>query len=306
MNPVPYVAAAAAVAAILVARKLRDPWPRWVLPFSTGVLFVCLWQLMSEWKNYDVRMPDGSSRHVVVLPAPFDTLLEMRKPVLDGVLFKFAIASVYRVAIGFGIAVVLGIPIGLWAGWYSRGFQAINPLVQALRPISPIAWIPLAVLWFGVKDAAAIFLIALSSFFPIATGTMTAVRTIPMVYVRSAQNFGLQGFELFRRVVFPACLPQIITSLRIALGIAWMVIVAAEMIAVDSGLGYLIMDSRNASNYERVIGSMIVIGLIGVALDILMRQLEKSDEVRWGFPNEREPERLEAVRVEVQRASAHA
>src|SRR5207249_10612511 len=128
-----------------------------------------------------------------------------------------------------------------------------------------------------------IFLVTLASFFPIVTGTMTAVRAIPLVYVRSAQNFGLEGFELFRRVVFPACLPQIITSLRLALGIAWMVIVAAEMIAVDSGLGYLINDSRNANNMERVLGAMIAIGLIGLCLDLAMRRLERLDEVRWGF-----------------------
>jgi len=302
----PYVAVGLSIATILVGRRLRDPWPKVLLPLSTAVMFVCLWQLMSDWKNYDVTMPDGSSRHVVILPTPWETVLSMREPVMDGTLLNYVVASVYRVAVGFTIATGLGIPIGLWAGWYSRGFQAINPLVQALRPISPIAWIPLAVLWFGVEDAAAIFLIALSSFFPIAMGTMTAVRTIPIVYVRSAQNFGLRGLELFRRVVFPACLPQIITSLRLALGIAWMVIVAAEMIAVDSGLGYLIMDSRNASNYERVLGGMIAIGLIGVGLDLLMRQLERSDEVRWGFPNEREPERIQPARVEVRRRSAHA
>jgi NitT/TauT family transport system permease protein len=101
--------------------------------------------------------------------------------------------------------------------------------------------------------------------------------------VRSAHNFGLSGLQLFSRVVFPACLPQIITSLRLALGIAWMVIVAAEMIAVDSGLGYLIMDARNANNYERVVGSMIAIGLIGIGLDLVMRRLERFDSVRWGF-----------------------
>lgn len=296
MNLAPIVASVLAVATILVARKLPDPWPRLFLPLSTGVLFVCFWQFMSEWKNYDVTMPDGSSRHVVILPTPWDTVLSMRQPVTDGKLLKYIVATLNRVAIGFGIATVLGIPIGLWAGWYARGFQAVNPLIQSLRPISPIAWIPLAVLWFGVKDASAIFLIALSSFFPIVTGTMAAVRTIPVVYVRSAQNFGLAGFELFRRAVFPACLPQIITSLRMALGIAWMVIVAAEMIAVDGGLGYLIMDSRNASNYERVLGAMIVIGLIGVGLDFLMRQLELFDEVRWGFPNRRDMVRLQSIR----------
>jgi len=300
----PFAVAAAAIGTILVARRLRDPLPRILLPLATAAMFVCGWQISCEMLRYELHNPDGTVRMIEVFPTPWSTLVGMRQPVLDGTLLRFAVASIYRVAVGFGLAALIGIPLGLWAGWFSRGAQAINPLVQALRPISPIAWIPLAVLWFGVKDAAAIFLIALASFFPIVTGTMTAVRTIPTVYVRSAQNFGLQGFELFRRVVFPAAMPQIITSLRLALGIAWMVIVAAEMIAVDSGLGYLIMDARNANNYERVVGSMISIGLIGVALDFAIRRLERYDEVRWGFPSERADVETERERAELDRDRA--
>jgi NitT/TauT family transport system permease protein len=284
VNVVPYATIAGAIVLIAVARKLRDPLPKLLLPLATGVIFVCMWQLFAEAQRFEVKLPDGSKRVVEIFPTPWSTLVGMERPILDGTLLRYAIASVYRVAVGFAIAVLIGVPLGLWAGWYLRGYQAINPLIQALRPISPIAWIPVAVLWFGVKDSSAIFLIALSSFFPIVTGTMTAVQTIPLVYVRSAKNFGLEGFELFRHVVFPATLPQIVTSLRIALGIAWLVIVAAEMIAVDSGLGYLIMDARNSNYYDRVVGSMITIGLIGIALDFLMRRLELIDEVKWGFP----------------------
>jgi NitT/TauT family transport system permease protein len=280
----PVVVGGVALLVLVVARRLPDPLPKVLLPTATGAMFIAGWHLSCEWLAYDIRMPDGSVRHIEVFPTPAQTLAGMERPVVDGTLLRFGIASVYRVAVGFSIALVVGIPIGLWAGWYARGFQAINPLIQALRPISPIAWIPVAVLWFGVKDSSAIFLIALSSFFPIVTGTMTAVQTIPLVYVRSARNYGLDGFLLFRYVVFPACMPQIITSLRIALGIAWMVIVAAEMIAVDSGLGYLIMDARNANYYDRVVGAMITIGLIGITLDFGMRRLETLDEVRWGFP----------------------
>lgn len=279
----PFFAIAAALAVIFVARKLRDPLPAILLPLATGTIFISCWQVACMLMCYELVLPDGTVRWIEVFPRPWSTWNGMLDPIQDGTLLRFAVASIYRVAVGFAIAAGIGIPLGLWAGWYLRGSQAINPLIQALRPISPIAWIPLAVLWFGVKDAAAIFLIALASFFPIVTGTMTAVRSIPLVYVRSAHNFGLDGLELFRRVVFPACLPQIITSLRLALGIGWMVIVAAEMIAVDSGLGYLIMDARNANNYERVVGSMITIGVIGVGLDFVMRRLERFDEVRWGF-----------------------
>lgn len=275
---------AAAVLLILVARKLRDPWPQILLPVATFVIFICLWHIDAVAESYPLLDAEGRFvRTVEVFPTPWSTLQGMLIPIQDGMLLRYAVASVYRVAVGFTLAAAIGIPLGLWAGWYLRAGQAINPLIQALRPISPIAWIPLAVLWYGVKDEAAIFLIAISSFFPIVTGTMTAVRSIPLVYVRSAQNFGLEGMELFRRVVLPACLPQIITSLRLALGIAWMVIVAAEMIAVDSGLGYLIMDARNANYYDRVVGAMITIGLIGILLDTGMRRLERIDEVRWGF-----------------------
>lgn len=287
MNFVPYIVASAAVVLIFVARRLRDPAPKILLPFATAVIFVCGWQIAADAAMYPLMKDGVLVRMVEVFPTPWSTVVGMQQPVMDGTLLRYTVASVYRVAVGFSIAVAVGIPLGLWAGWNLRGFQALNPLVQALRPISPIAWIPIAILWFGVKDQAAIFLIALASFFPIVTGSMTAVRTMPLVYVHSAQNFGLSGVELFRRVVFPACLPQIITSCRLALGIAWMVIVAAEMIAVDSGLGYLVMDARNGNYYDRVVGAMISIGIIGILLDFGVRRLERLDEVRWGFPTHR-------------------
>jgi len=287
LNLVPYLVALSAVVLIFVACRLREPAPKFLLPFATAVIFVCGWQIAADASMYPLMKDGVLVRMVEVFPTPWSTVTGMQQPIRDGTLLRYTIASVYRVAVGFAIAAGIGIPLGLWAGWNLRGFQALNPLVQALRPISPIAWIPIAILWFGVKDSAAIFLIALASFFPIVTGAMTAVRSMPVVYVHSAQNFGLSGIELFRRVVFPACLPQIITSCRLALGIAWMVIVAAEMIAVDSGLGYLVMDARNGNYYDRVVGAMISIGIIGIGLDALMRRLELLDEVRWGFPKHR-------------------
>jgi NitT/TauT family transport system permease protein len=279
----PFVATAIALATLLAARKAKDPLASVLLPLSVVVIFLAAWQFLCDVKTYDVVRPDGTVTRVQQFPTPWQTLVDNQRPILDGTLLKFSIRSIYRVAMGFLIAVGIGIPLGLWAGWYMRAFQALNPLFQFLRPISPIAWIPFAIIWFGIDDEAAIFLIALASFFPIVTGTLTAVRAIPGVYVRTAHNYGIEGFELFRRVVFPACLPQIVTSLRIGLGIAWMVIVAAEMMGVDSGLGYQILDSRNGNNYARVAGAMVTIGLIGVGLDLAMRRLEHLDQVRWGF-----------------------
>jgi NitT/TauT family transport system permease protein len=201
-------------------------------------------------------------------------------------LVKYVVASLFRVTWGFTLAVALGVPFGLILGWYGRAFQAFNPMIQMFRPISPIAWIPIAILWFGVSDAAPVFLIFLASFFPITVSAIAAVQNMQPVYLRAARNFGLGRMQLFRRVIFPAALPQVITGIRIALGVAWLVVVAAEMIAVNSGLGYLIIDARNAGKrYDLVVAGMVMIGLIGLALDLLVRQLEKFDEVRWGYAN---------------------
>jgi len=219
-----------------------------------------------------------------IFPRPYQVFLGVVELVQHGLLLKYVVASLFRVSVGFTLAVLVGVPLGLLLGWFKPAFLAFNPIIQILRPISPIAWIPLAILWFKVDDRAPIFLIFLSSVFPIMVTAIAAVQNIQPVYVRAGQNFGVSQFDLFRRVIFPACLPQIITSLRIALGIAWLVVVAAEMIAVNSGLGYLIIDARNAGKrYDLVVAGMLLIGVIGLALDFLVRRLESFEEVKWGY-----------------------
>jgi len=179
---------------------------------------------------------------------------------------------------------VLAIPLGLWMGWVAGAYRMFNPIFQMLRPISPIAWIPIAILWFGVGDLSPIFLIFISSVFPMIVQTTSGVHTIERRYLRAAANFGVSRSVLFRRVVIPAVLPEIIVGMRIGIGVAWLVVVAAEMIALRSGLGYLIMDSRNAGNrYDLVIASMIIIGLIGLLLDSGTRLLERLKPVRWRY-----------------------
>lgn len=283
MSSWPIVVAIVAVLVYASSGRMPKGIARIVLPLATAALFLAAWRVLSYLVEYELWNQDGSVRRIRVLPTPYDAFIGTERMFRDGVIFKYTVASLYRVAVGFGLACLVGIPLGLWTGWSTRASMALNPLVQALRPISPIAWIPIAILLFGVKDASAIFLVFLSSVFTITTGTMAAVRSIPVVYVRSAQNFGLAGFQLYRRVLFPASLPQIVTSMRLSLGVAWLVIVAAEMIAVDSGLGYMINDARNANYYDRVIGAMICIGIVGFALDWCVRRLEYLDEVRWGF-----------------------
>jgi len=205
-----------------------------------------------------------------------------------GLLLRYVRDSLLRVAAGFGGALLAGVPLGVLLGWYPRAARAANPVVQFLRPISPLAWIPVAIVLFGVNDRAAIFLIFLASLFPILVATMNGVRGVPAMYRQAGRNFGLSPGALLARVVFPAALPELLSGIRIALGIAWLVVVAAEMIAVNSGLGYLVIDSRNAGKrYDLVVAAMVLIGLIGLALNVGVARIARLRAVRWGFRGER-------------------
>ncbi len=220
----------------------------------------------------------------VIFPTPWQVVTGTLELAQDGTLWDHIGASLFRVGAGFLLAVLVAIPLGLWMGWVHGAFVTLNPLFQILRPISPIAWIPIAILWFGVGNASPIYLIFIASVFPMIVQTTVGVHTIEKRYLRAAENFGVPRGKLFRQVVFPATLPQIIVGMRIGLGVAWLVVVAAEMMALRSGLGYLIIDSRNAGNrYDLVIAGMIIIGLIGLALDGIMRLLEGMKSVRWRY-----------------------
>lgn len=216
-----------------------------------------------------------------IFPSPVDVLRGLND--LPHLL-SYTCDSLFRVGAGYLAAVLLGIPVGLALGWWSGLARAANPLIQLLRPISPLAWMPLAVIWFGVSNLAPIFLIFLASFFPVVVAAMNGVRNVPPMYVQAGRNFGLSAPALMARVIIPAVLPRVLVGLRIAFGVAWIVLVAAEMIAVDSGLGYLIIDARNAGKrYDLVVGGMLLIGLIGLVLDALIRRAERLKFVRWAF-----------------------
>ncbi|HEX4243729.1 MAG TPA: ABC transporter permease [Steroidobacteraceae bacterium] len=220
----------------------------------------------------------------VIFPTPWQVVAGAGELVKDGTLWVDIGASLMRVGVGFSLAVMVGVPLGLWLGWVKGAYSTLNPLFQILRPISPIAWIPIAILWFGVGNASPIYLIFIASVFPMIVQTTAGVHAIERRYLRAAENFRVSRYTLFRQVVIPAALPQIIVGMRIGLGVAWLVVVAAEMIALRSGLGYLIMDSRNAGNrYDLVVAGMIVIGLIGLLLDGGMRLLEGLKSVRWRY-----------------------
>jgi len=248
------------------------PLLRRLRPFAFILLLIALWQIAVM----------RSTNHL--LPGPWGVVLGIADLLQHGLLFKYVVASLFRVSWGFLLALCVAVPIGLAAGWYERVDLALNPILQILRPISPLAWIPIAILWFGVGDLAAIFLIFLGCIFPLLLTTVNAVRNIPAVHVQAGRNFGLRPAVLLANVLFPAILPQLIVGMRITLGIAWLVVVAAEMIAVNSGLGFLIVDARNAGNrYDLVLAGMVIIGIIGLLLDMGMRSFSRMPSIRWSY-----------------------
>ena len=244
----------------------------WLRPIALIAVLLVVWQIAV------------SRRAIHLLPGPLEVVGGIADLVRHGLLLKYVVASLFRVTWGFLSAAVWAIPLGLTIGWNRRAEMAFNPLIQILRPISPLAWIPIAILWFGVGDLAAIFLIFLGCFFPLVLTAINAVQSIPAVYVNVGRNFGLGRAGLVSRVLYPAVIPQLIIGLRITLGVAWLVVVAAEMIAVSSGLGFLIVDARNAGNrYDLVVAGMVIIGLIGLLLDMGMRSLEQVKSFRWSY-----------------------
>ncbi len=199
----------------------------------------------------------------------------------NGVLFKYSIASLFRVTAGFYLAVLLAVPLGLFLGRRPSIQRLGNPLIQFLRPVSPLAWVPFALLWFGIGDQPAVFIIFVACFFPILLSTIEASAGIRPIYFHIAANLQLSRWETLSCLILPAAAPSIVLALRVTLGIAWMVVVAAEMIAVKSGLGYLIVDARNALRMDYVVVAILTIGAIGLLLDGVMRRLAQIESVRW-------------------------
>jgi NitT/TauT family transport system permease protein len=243
-----------------------------VKPLLSIFVLVAIWHFAAQRQS------------VHLLPTPAQVAAGIQELADRGLLMKYIVASLFRVTWGYLLAAVMAVPCGLILGSYHRMDLAMNPLIQIFRPISPLAWIPIAILWFGVGDLSAIFLIFIASFFPLTVAVTNAITNISETQLRAARNFGLSDAQLVRRVLYPAILPQLIAGLRLTLGVAWLVVVAAEMISVNSGLGFLIVDSRNAGNrYDLVVAGMAMIGAIGLILDTGVKSLEKLDSVRWAY-----------------------
>ena len=244
-----------------------------ILPFILPVAGLAAWTLCSRAQIF----PAG------LVPSPMEVVQGFAEQVQRGRMFDDLIASLFRVTTGFLIAVALGVPLGLFIGLKIHARTALLPTVNFFRSLSPLAWIPFALMWFGLGDKPAIFLIFMASFFPMVLATTAAVANIPTVYFRVAKDFGLDRGKLLTQVTLPAIMPQIITALRVTAGMSWVVVVAAEMIAGREGLGFLIQDARNQLRPDLLVVGMTAIGLIGIVLDRLLVQLTRIPSIRWGY-----------------------
>jgi NitT/TauT family transport system permease protein len=198
----------------------------------------------------------------------------------SGELIRDALGSMYRVAIGFLIGAGLALPLGVLMGASQRVYQRMYILVQILRPIPPSAYTPLAMLWFGLGNPPAVFMISIAAFFPVLVNTITGVRQVDSIYLRAARNLGASQRTILTRVMLPAAMPYILAGCRIAIGAAFMIVIVSELIAVPDGLGFRINEAREYSWTDKVMAGMFTIGMIGLLLDMGMNKLNNY-LLRW-------------------------
>lgn len=239
--------------------------------------FLAVWQLLSMTGI----LPSNR------LPSPFEIILALKELLMFGlpqgkVLFYHCLFSLVRVLGGFLAAAAVAIPFGIVLGRSKRLHEMVIPIIEIIRPIPPLAWIPLSILWFGIGFKSAVFIIFLGCFFPIILSTISGVLSVDKVLIDAAKTLGAQEREIFYKVLLPGSFPSIYTGLRIAMGIGWMTLVAAEFTGVKSGygVGYMIMTARDIQRPDMILAGMITIGLIGFALDLLLRLFENR-ALKW-------------------------
>ena len=235
-------------------------------------ILILIWQLLFMVSSFDAAL----------FPSPkmaLDALIEM---IQNGKLFENIKTSMFRFAAGYIRSVAVAVVLGLILGRLPKVFQYINPAVQLLRPISPTAWMPFIVLLFGIGDMPAVVIIFIAAFFPVLLSTVGAVANIDPIYLKVAKNFGIKQPELTWKVILPAAFPQIANGIHLALGTAWIFLVAGEMVGAQSGLGYQIIDARNNIRADILLATIFVIGVIGILLDGLLKLIEKQILKSWG------------------------
>ena len=223
------------------------------------------------------------------MPAPSSIALTLYD-LAHGNLWSHTLTSLIRVASGFAIGASLAVVMGTWVGLSKRAEAFIEPTFQGLRAIPSLAWVPLLLLWLGIDETPKITLIAIGAFFPVYLALVAGIRNIDRKLIEVGHFYQFRGLMLVRRILLPAALPDLFTGLRGALSLAWMFLVAAELIAATRGLGFLLSDGRETSRPDVVIASILVLAMLGKLSDSLLKSLEER-ALRWrdSFTGEQAP-----------------
>ena len=240
-----------------------------LLRAASIALFFLIWYAVALLNAHVIKFFNP-----VLLPAPHTVLFAGIEMVRSGELQRDILASMSRVVQGFVLAAVVGVAVGTAVGRSRRLEYLVEPTIELLRPIPPLAFLPMMVLWFGIGETSKVAFIAYAAFFPIFTTTVEGIKYVDPLLIRAAASLGASERDIFRYVVLPAALPNIITGLRIGFGLSFFVIVAAEFIAADSGLGFLINDARTFFLVANMLLGAAVIGAIGFIFNTLLRRLE--------------------------------
>ena len=245
---------------------------KWTLPIITFIIFLFIWQCVIWIGDYQP----------ILLPGPLLVAESIWQFIITGEIFSHLGISLFRFIVGFGFAVIVGVPVGFLLGRSNASFDAIEPLFQLIRPVSPIAWSPFVVLWFGIGSLPAMAIIFIAAFFPIVFNTIKGIRNVEPQYLKIASNLNLKGWSLYRNILFPGAFKHIMGGIHMAVGTSWIFLVSGEMIGAQSGLGFLIVDSRNMLNLEDVLSAIFFIGVFGFLIDRLISYLEKMILTRFG------------------------
>ena len=232
---------------------------------ASPLIVIMIWKIVTYLRIFNP----------VILPSPESIGQAFLSELISGELLKHIQISLFRVFLGFGIGSAMAVSLGLLIGWSEKAKSFVDPIVEIVRPIPPMAWIPLSILWFGIGELPKIFIIILGVFFPVLTNTVVGVRSIEKGLLKLARSMGLKGFTLFKEVIVVGASPFIITGLRIGLGFGWMCLVTAELIAAQAGLGYMIEEAKMLLLTNKVILGMLTIGFLGILIDRLIMRLEK-------------------------------
>lgn len=253
---------------------MSQPWRTRVARSTSVALFVVAWQAASLLnRRYQYLNP-------ILFPAPLDIVRAAWDEAVQGILWRDIIASLARIFQGFAIGAIVAVPLGCATGYFRRLEDWVDPIIELFRPVPPLALLPLFIIWLGIGEVSKVLLIAFSTFFPIFLNTTEGVRSTDPLHLRAALSLGANRWQIFTNVVARSALPGIIVGLRLGFALGFFVLVAAELIAADSGLGYRIQESRNFFLVDRMFVGAAVIGVLGFTFNVVLRRLEEF-LLRW-------------------------